>query len=117
MATPPLILCDNLLLKSRVREQLRELGLEPESVSGDVAVSDDCPIVVVDLATRKYQPAAFIHRVRSEGFTGPILCFGPHVREDLFGAARSSGATEVIPNSVMSTRGARIIAQLIGKID
>lgn len=110
----------NLMFRSKVDSMLLELGITPlrvksvESV-GSLFESRSIVIAIVDLTRSDLNSNELITELRGAqaNFEGPILCYGPHVREDLFAEAKRAGATEVVPNSVISARGAKLITQLL----
>lgn len=76
---------------------------------------NETAIVVLDLCHRTIDALAILKELRGERapYSGPILCYSSHVKVDLMKQAEEGGATRVIPNSKMSARGHKIIAELI----
>lgn len=70
-------------------------------------------IIILDLGRDGESAVKRIQELRggAVGYDGVILCFGPHVQTELLQSAESAGADIVIPNSVFSARGGKIIEQ------
>ncbi len=70
-------------------------------------------LIVIDLNLNGIEAPSLINKLRSYGSTQgiPIVCYSPHILKDQMKAAKTAGATEVLPNSKMSSR----MSQIIGK--
>jgi len=110
----------NLLIKSKVSAMLNGLGLELVTMRANDDLStvlQECQpgIIIFDLGRNGESSVKQIQELRSDtvGFDGVILCFGPHVQTELLQSAENAGADIVIPNSVFSARGGRIIEEVL----
>ena len=70
-------------------------------------------LIVIDLNLNGIEAPSLINKLRSYGATRgiPIVCYSPHTLKDQMKAAKKAGATEVLPNSKMSSK----MNQIIGK--
>lgn len=99
---------------------LKELRIESVALrAGDILgelLQELTPVIIVfDLGYASQESVRCIEELRSAdiGYKGVILCFGPHVATDTLASAERAGADLVVPNSVISARGARIIKTLL----
>lgn len=72
-------------------------------------------LIIIDLNLNGIEAPALINKLRSYGATKgiPIVCYSPHVLKDQMQAAKSAGATEVYPNSQMTSRMNQILGKYI----
>ncbi|HVP06815.1 MAG TPA: response regulator, partial [Candidatus Acidoferrum sp.] len=72
-------------------------------------------LIIIDLNLNGIEAPALINKLRSYGVTSkiPILCYSPHIMADQMKAAKSAGATEVLPNSKMTSRMQQILGKYI----
>ncbi len=70
-------------------------------------------LIIIDLNLNGIEAPALINKLRSYRVTKeiPIVCYSPHVLKDQMKAAKIAGATEVLPNSKMTSR----MPQILGK--
>ncbi len=115
-----LISTSNLLFRSKLSLMLQGLELNVVVLHTndnlrELVLAHKPLIVVFDLSRENLDSVDYVRQLRSAeiGFGGPILCFGPHVATDLLAAAQSAGANMVIPNSVFSARGGKVIESLL----
>lgn len=115
-----LTIVGNLLFRSKLEVMLSAAGLTQRSLRGgedpaEVVREFEPALVILDLAHTGLDPLGALRALRSPevGYSGPILCYGPHVEAELFEQARQLGASEVVANSAMSAHGGRLIAELI----
>ena len=73
-------------------------------------------LIIIDLNLNGIEAPSLINKLRSYGATAeiPIVCYSPHVLKDQMEAAKLAGATEVLPNSKMSSRMNKILAKYVG---
>jgi len=73
-------------------------------------------LIIIDLNLNGIEAPSLINKLRSYGATAeiPIVCYSPHVLKDRMEAAKMAGATEVLPNSKMSSRMNKILAKYVG---
>jgi len=73
-------------------------------------------LIIIDLNLNGIEAPSLINKLRSYGATAeiPIVCYSPHVLKDQMEAAKMAGATEVLPNSKMSSRMNKILAKYVG---
>jgi len=72
-------------------------------------------LIIIDLNLNGIEAPSLINKLRSYGATAhiPIICYSPHVLKDQMEAAKMAGATEVLPNSKMSSRMNQILAKYV----
>lgn len=72
-------------------------------------------LIIIDLNLNGIEAPSLINKLRSYGATKsiPIVCYSPHVMADQMKAALSAGATEVLPNSKMTSRMNQILGKYI----
>lgn len=104
-----IVLSDDLLFPSRIRESLRALPYRLRIVAADsalpAALADELPSgFIVNLTARRYDPAAVIESLKAQPRTAalPILAFAGHVESEKHEAARRAGADLVAANSSVS---------------
>ncbi len=73
-------------------------------------------LIIIDLNLNGIEAPSLINKLRSYGATAeiPIVCYSPHILKDQMEAAKLAGATEVLPNSKMSSRMNKILAKYVG---
>ncbi len=115
-----LVSTSNLLFRSKLSLMLRALELESVSLGAkanlkELILEHKPAIIIFDLSREIIDSISAIVELRSSevGFNGAILCFGPHVATELLQSAENSGADMVIPNSVLSAKGGKIIEKLL----
>ena len=74
-------------------------------------------LIIIDLNLNGIEAPSLINKLRSYGATRgiPIVCYSPHILKDQMQAARTAGATEVFPNSKMTSRMNSILGKYITK--
>lgn len=72
-------------------------------------------LIIIDLNLNGIEAPSLINKLRSYGATRsiPIVCYSPHIMADQMKAALSAGATEVLPNSKMTSRMNQILGKYI----
>jgi len=72
-------------------------------------------LIIIDLNLNGIEAPALINKLRSYGATRkiPIVCYSPNVLKDQMKAALTAGATEVLPNSKMTSRMNQILGKYI----
>ncbi|MDF1544112.1 MAG: response regulator [bacterium] len=72
-------------------------------------------LIVIDLNLNGIEAPSLINKLRSYGATRkiPIVCYSPHVLKDQMKAAKTAGATEVLPNSKMSSQMGSILGRYV----
>ncbi len=115
-----LVSTTNLMFSSKLSLMLQEVGLCLVKLRTDddlleVLHKHNPVIVIFDLGKEPQVSISNIENLRDSaiGYSGPILCFGPHVATDTMAAAEKAGADLVVPNSVISVRGAKLIDKLL----
>jgi len=70
-------------------------------------------LIIIDLNLNGIEAPTLINKLRSYTVTKeiPIVCYSPHVLKDQMKAAKTAGATEVLPNSRMTSK----MSQILGK--
>jgi CheY-like chemotaxis protein len=115
------LVSDDLLFPSRVREAVRPLG-HILRVAGTeaalltaVAAEPRPAAVLVNLTARRYDPLACIALLKNDPATRtlPVLAFAGHVEKDKHEAARGAGADMVAANSSVSLHLPALLARLL----
>ncbi|MBC8134324.1 MAG: hypothetical protein H8F28_00365, partial [Fibrella sp.] len=120
--TLPLILLvsDDLMMGSRVREGVKVAGYTFSSVSTEAAVqtaliSEPRPVaVLVALSVRRLDPYALIRSLKAEHPTLPVLAFAGHVEQEKHALAREAGADLVTANSSVAMHLPALLSRLLG---
>ena len=121
--TLPLILLvsDDLLFPSRIREALRDLPYRLQTTGSEsglnASIEAESPAaIVVNLTARSYDPLALIactvKRIRRPHAI-PLLAFAGHVEAEKQAAARAAGADKVAANSSVSLHFPALLARLL----
>jgi len=115
-----IIAANNMIFTSKIMTVLDNLEAEGiKAIRSDEIFSkahDLQPdLIIIDLNLNGIEAPALINKLRSYGATReiPIVCYSPHVLKDQMKAAKSAGATEVFPNSQMTTRMGKILGKYI----
>ena len=72
-------------------------------------------LIIIDLNLNGIEAPALINKLRSYAVTReiPIVCYSPHVLKDQMKAAKTAGATEVLPNSRMTSKMTQILSKYV----
>ncbi len=72
-------------------------------------------LIIIDLNLNGIEAPALINKLRSYGATKgiPIVCYSPKILKDQMKAAKTAGATEVLPNSQMTSRMSKILSKYV----
>jgi DNA-binding NarL/FixJ family response regulator len=120
MAKRVLIAANNMIFTSKIMSVLD--GMEAEGIKAirseeifTKAQELSPDLIIIDLNLNGIEAPSLINKLRSYGATQdiPIVCYSPHILKDQMKAAKSAGATEVYPNSKMSSRMAKILEKYI----
>ncbi len=115
-----LIAVNNMIFTSKIMSVLD--GMEAEGIKAirseeifTKAQELRPDLIIIDLNLNGIEAPALINKLRSYGVTSkiPILCYSPHMMADQMKAAKSAGATEVLPNSKMTSRMQQILGKYI----
>jgi CheY-like chemotaxis protein len=115
-----IIAANNMIFTSKIMTILD--GLEAEGIKA--IRSDDIfekaqqmrpDLIIIDLNLNGIEAPALINKLRSYGATReiPIVCYSPQILKDQMKAAKTAGATEVFPNSRMTSRMNSILGKYI----
>ncbi len=113
-----LIAVNNMIFTSKIMSILD--GMEADGIKA--IRSDDIfnkarelkpELIIIDLNLNGIEAPQLINKLRSYRDTNkiPIVCYSPHLMTDAMKAALVAGATEVLPNSKMSSK----MNQILGK--
>ena len=115
-----IIAANNMIFTSKIMSVLDGMDAEGiKAIRSDEIFSkahDLCPdLIIIDLNLNGIEAPSLINKLRSYGVTQkiPIVCYSPHVLKDQMKAAEMAGATEVLPNSKMTSRMGRILGKYI----
>ena len=115
-----IIAANNMIFTSKIMTILD--GLEAEGIkavrSNDIfekAQQMRPDLIIIDLNLNGIEAPSLINKLRSYGATReiPIVCYSPQVLKDQMKAAKTAGATEVFPNSKMTSRMNSIVGKYI----
>ena len=115
-----IIAANNMIFTSKIMSILD--GMEAEGIKA--IRSDDIfnkaqelqpDLIIIDLNLNGIEAPSLINKLRSYGVTRtiPIVCYSPHILKDQMKAAKTAGATEVLPNSKMTSRMNQILGKYI----
>ena len=115
-----IIAANNMIFTSKIMTLLD--GMEAEGIKA--IRSDDIfmkaqeikpDLIIIDLNLNGIEAPSLINKLRSYGVTSkiPIVCYSPNVLKDQMKAAKIAGATEVLPNSKMTSRMNTILTKYI----
>jgi CheY-like chemotaxis protein len=119
---PPtlLLVADDLMFPSRIREGSRPLGyalrvVATEDAALDAARTGAPAAVLVNLTARRYDPVAVVRALKADPATAavPLLAFAGHVEKDKHEAARAAGADLVAANSSVSLHLGALLTRLL----
>ena len=120
MSKKVIIAANNMIFTSKIMTILD--GLEAEGIkairSNDIfekAQQMRPDLIIIDLNLNGIEAPSLINKLRSYGATReiPIVCYSPQVLKDQMKAAKTAGATEVFPNSKMTSRMTSILGKYI----
>ena len=114
-----LLVADDLLIASRVREGAKPAGYAVAVVASDVAVNaalaSAAPVaVLVALTVRRLDPYALIRALKAAHPALPVLAFAGHVEREKHAAAREAGADLVTANSSIALHLPALLTRLLG---
>ena len=110
-----LLIADDLLMPSRIREGIKPLGYTLElatSLESAVARAPQCQAILINLTARRYDPLAIIRALKAQ-FSIPILAFVGHVEREKQEAARTAGVDFVVANSSVSLHLETVLTRLL----
>lgn len=115
-----LLVADDLMFPSRIREGAKPLGYLVQVVgtadAAQTAAREKSPAaVLVNLTARRYDPVAVITALKEDPQTSPLplLAFAGHVEQEKHQAAREAGADMVAANSSVSLHLAALLKRLL----
>lgn len=115
-----IIAANNMIFTSKIMTLLD--GMDAEGIKA--IRSDDIftkaqeikpDLIIIDLNLNGIEAPSLINKLRSYSATRaiPIVCYSPHVLKDQMKAAKTAGATEVLPNSKMTSRMNNILSKYV----
>lgn len=115
-----LLVADDLMFPSRIREGAKPLGyivrIAPtESAALEGATTSPPTVILVNLTARRYDPLAVITSLKNDERTRtiPLLAFAGHVEREKHQAARTAGADMVAANSSVSLHLGALLSRLL----
>ncbi|MDH3889870.1 MAG: hypothetical protein OEV49_02200 [candidate division Zixibacteria bacterium] len=120
MSRKVIIAANNMIFTSKIMTALD--GMEVEGIkairSDDIftKAQDLSPdLIIIDLNLNGIEAPSLINKLRSYGSTRkiPIVCYSPSALKDQMKAAKSAGATEVLPNSRMTSKMNQILGRYV----
>lgn len=120
MSRKVIIAANNMIFTSKIMTALD--GMEVEGIkairSEDIfnkAQDLNPDLIIIDLNLNGIEAPSLINKLRSYGSTReiPIVCYSPIALKDQMKAAKSAGATEVLPNSRMTSKMNQILGRYV----
>ncbi|MBC8102942.1 MAG: response regulator [Cytophagales bacterium] len=119
-----LLVADDLMFPSRIREGARPLGYRvivagTEAAALQTASSSPAPAaILVNLSARRCDPPAVIRALKTNETTRgiPLLAFAGHVEKEKHDEARAAGADQVAANSSVSLHLDLLLNRLLGTV-
>lgn len=117
-----LLVSDDLMFPSRVREGVRPLGYTLRVVGTEAAALEAAgqagtvpDAILVNLTARRYDAPHLIRELKATEATKaiPLLAFAGHVEKEKHAAAREAGADLVAANSSVSLHLAPLLSRLL----
>ncbi len=115
-----IIAANNMIFTSKIMSILDNMDAEAiKAIRSDEIFSKaqelQPDLIIIDLNLNGIEAPSLINKLRSYGATAgiPIVCYSPHVLKDQMEAAMSAGATEVYPNSKMTSKMNQILSKYI----
>ena len=107
-----LLLSDDLMFLSRVREALRPLGwpLRQAAADFDTAFALRPNVVLVNLSARRFDPLDAVVRAKGAGLS--VIAFAGHVEVQKHADARAAGADLVAANSSVALHLPALLRQV-----
>ncbi len=102
MTVEAVVSTGDLIFSSKITSTAAAVNVPVRVVRGVGDLAPGATLLLVDLEADGAIDA--IERCRTMLPTPRIVAFGPHVRDDLFTAAREAGADEVLARSAFVTR-------------
>lgn len=115
-----LLVSDDLMMGSRVKEGVKVAGYGFASVSSDAAArtaleAEPRPVaVLVALTVRRLDPYALIRTLKADHPAIPVLAFAGHVEREKHALAREAGADLVTANSSVAMHLPALLSRLLG---
>lgn len=115
-----IIAANNMIFTSKIMTALD--GMEAEGIkainSNDIftkAQEMRPDLIIIDLNLNGIEAPSLINKLRSYEATQniPIVCYSPTALKDQMKAARIAGATEVVPNSRMTSKMGSILGKYV----
>ncbi|MES2462350.1 MAG: hypothetical protein V4671_17335 [Armatimonadota bacterium] len=117
-----LLVSDDLMFPSRVREGLRPLGYGLTVVGTETAALEAArrleaapDAILVNLTARRYDGPSVVRALKADESTKsiPLLAFAGHVEKEKHAAARDAGADQVAANSSVSMHLSALLSRLL----
>ena len=110
-----IVLIDDLIFRSKVRETLIALGRTATfpaagTKEGGLPADGSRAALICDLGASRLDPIGAIRRAKAAG--AAVLAFGSHVDRDALQAAREAGADIVVPRSTFAASLPELIGEL-----
>ena len=115
-----IIAANNMIFTSKIMSVLDRMEAEGIKAIRSTEIFDKAQelrpdLIIIDLNLNGIEAPSLINKLRSYGATSqiPIVCYSPNALKDQMKAAVSAGATEVFPNSKMTSRMGQILGKYI----
>ncbi len=108
-----LYLASDLMWATRIRRSAEDLAVPVCAMTHPKADITRASRLIVDLLAP--DAVATVEKARAANPDLAIVCFAPHVREDLLEAARRAGADVVLPRGAFDRRIAELLAGEVRK--
>lgn len=107
MSSVVLAFIRDLFWVARVREQASRMSLQVFFVSSVEEIRSEFAsprLVLVDLGDAALKPVDAVRSLKARFPSAKVVCFYPHVREDLLRDAKGAGCDVAVANSVFSQK-------------
>jgi DNA-binding NarL/FixJ family response regulator len=115
-----IIAANNMIFTSKIMSVLDRMEAEGIKAIRSTDIFDKAQeirpdLIIIDLNLNGIEAPSLINKLRSYGATCkiPIVCYSPNTLKDQMKAAVTAGATEVFPNSKMTSRMGQILGKYI----
>jgi two-component system cell cycle response regulator DivK len=114
------LVCDNLLLLSRIANALQQIKYRVRTLRDPAALlavaRDEQPLfVILDLTLKSGDPCAAVAQLKADDSLKhlPVLAFADHTNKPLLDRARAAGADAVTSNAAVAQHLPQLIEQLL----
>lgn len=108
-----LLFVRNLMFGEKIQSAARSAGYRLEPFDPARPPSEPADLIIVDLGEPGWEEA--VAWAKAQEARPRVLGFGPHVRSDLFEAARKAGVDRAVANSKLAEDPAGLMSEVARK--